>query len=383
MLKFMRNKVISIDRSKPNELSVHGLLDDDLYGLEIDTVFSQDELKILSISGKWYRWTTPECPRAIDKLQPAVGMRLEPGFRAAVAKIIGRGACRHFANLLIEMAHTAKNAKLVIEWQESIEKNPDQDLEDFVTGWVSTQVELALFQTAASTVEIPPHVTSGIHVPLADAQRPEGGIVIDLHVHTSPASPCSSIKAEDVIAEAKDMGLDGIVLTDHNHVWSSDDIKRLQQDHSFLVLRGNEIITEHGDVLVYGFDRDINELIKLADLRREVQAAGGFMTMAHPFRGFLVTGVEQIGLNIEQAAKREMFKYVDAIETLNGKVTPDENIFSGKVSHKLGLPGVGGSDVHETGTVGCYATEFTVGIKDETDLIEALHAGDFRPVRFR
>lgn len=381
MLKFLRNKVVSVDRVRPNELAVHGLLDDDMYGLEIDAVFSQDELKILSISGKWHRWTTPGCPRALDMLQPAVGMKLEPGFRGAVAKIIGRGACRHFANLLIEMAHAAKNAKMAIEWQEACEKNPDLDLEEFIDQWTPglvTSTEPAAGQ--ATTPKPPPAAPSA---PLAEAARPSGGMVIDLHVHTSPASPCSTISAEALIAEAKELGLDGIVLTDHNHVWSEDEVERLGKQHDFLVLRGNEIITEQGDVLVFGFHRDVQGVIKLADLRQEVMEAGGFMAMAHPFRGFLVTGAEQMGLDVEHAAGREMFKHVDSLEVLNGKVTPDENGFSDKVSQALGMTGVAGSDAHESGTVGCYATEFTAEIKNEADLVAALREGKYHPVRFR
>ena len=78
-----------------------------------------------------------------------------------------------------------------------------------------------------------------------------------------------------------------------------------------------------------------------------------------------------------------MFEFVDAVEVLNGKVTPSENGFSAKVARAAGLPGIGGSDAHETGTVGCYATEFTIPIANEADLVEALRSGAFHPVRFR
>lgn len=379
MLKFMRNKVVSVDRSAPGQLTAFGTLDDDLYGLDMEAVFSQDELEILSISGQWHRWTTPECPRAVQMLQPAVGMRLQPGFRAEVAKIIGRGACRHFANLLIEMAHAVKNAKLAIEYQEAKEADPELSLETFMAGWQHASASAPAPKAAAAA----PAATPESHPPLADAPRPTGGMVIDMHVHTSPASPCAGVAIDDLIAEAKRIGLHGMVITDHNHLWSAEDMAALRRKHDFLVLRGNEIITDQGDVLVYGLEKDIKGVIKLADLRAEVEAAGGFMTMAHPFRGFLITGAEQMGLDVEQAAGREMFKHVDAVEVLNGKVTPKENSFSGKVAEALGKPGLGGSDCHETGTIGCYATEFNSEIKDEADLVKALKQGGYRPVRFR
>ena len=388
MLKFLRNKVISVDRSKPGELTVRGRLDDDLYGLDMVVVFSQDLLEIQSIDGEWFRWTTPECPRALDHLQPAVGMRLAPGFRAAVAKVIGRGACRHFANLLIEMAHTAKNAKLAIAWTEAKEKDPDLDLEGFVAQWTSGQTALAEKEPAPARATAPSPAGQGAALAgqsaaLAKAPRPSGGMVIDLHMHTAPASPCSSISAEALIAEAKEIGLGGIVITDHNHIWSAEAVARLRREHDFLVLRGNEIITDQGDMLVYGFDADIKEMIKLEELSRRVRDAGGFIAAAHPFRGFLITGAERMGLDVKQAAGRKMFEYVDAVEVLNGKVTPGENDFSAKVAEAAGLPGIGGSDAHESGTVGCYATEFARPVNNEADLVEALRSGEFRAVRFR
>ncbi|ACL06553.1 PHP domain protein [Desulfatibacillum aliphaticivorans] len=383
MLKYLRNKTMSVDRTAPDELTVFGVLDDDLYGVEMTAVFSQSALEILSITGKWHRYTTPECPRALDMLQPAVGMRLEPGFRAQVAKVIGRGACRHFANLLIEMGHAAKNAKMAIEYQEAAALDPGLSLEAFIAEWRPDQ---APPKAAAQSIQVKapaPLQPAPETPPLADAPRPSGGMVIDLHVHTAPASPCASAPIDEIIREAKELGVHGMVVTDHNYVWTADDIKRLRDKHDFLLLRGNEVITDQGDVLVYGLERDIKGVIRIADLRAEIIEAEGFMVMAHPFRGFLITGAEQMGLSVEQAAQREMFKHVDAIEVLNGKVTPDENGFAAKVADALSLPGTGGSDCHEMGTIGCYATEFTVNINSEADLVQALHAGSYRPVRFR
>ena len=58
-------------------------------------------------------------------------------------------------------------------------------------------------------------------------------------------------------------------------------------------------------MLVYGFDKDIKEMVKLEDLSRQVRDAGGFIAAAHPFRGFLITGAEQMGLDVERARHTE------------------------------------------------------------------------------
>ena len=183
-------------------------------------------------------------------------------------------------------------------------------------------------------------------------------MVIDLHVHCAEASPCSSAPLDDLIAEAKRIGLDGICLTDHNHVWPRKMIEELQVKHEFLILRGNEITTNQGDMLVFGLEEDIKGIIDLEELRKKVLRAGAFIIAAHPFRGFLTFGIGQLGLTLEKAMLRPLFQHVDGIEVLNSKVSEKENQFSTRVAAGLALPGTGGSDAHEVEEVGIYATRF-------------------------
>ena len=385
-LKYLRNKTVSVDLVPPDELHVYGILDDDLYGIEMEALFALDTLEIKTVSAKWHRYTTPACPLALNALDEAVGIRVGPGFKARLQKGLGRKGCRHFANLLIEMGHGARLAGLAIGYQQAKAEDPDLAMADYAkrgpTAVESTEPTPAAPPPApeAAAIEVREPGVSSEAKALA---RPGGGCIIDLHVHTAPASPCSAIRADDLIAEAKQIGLDGLVLTDHNHVWPPDRIEDLRQKHGFLVLGGNEVITDQGDVLVYGLDRNISGVIPLADLQREVQQAGGYMAMAHPFRGFLIFDARQLGLTVEKAAARKMFQWVNAMEVLNGKVTAQENEFARSVAEHLGLPGVAGSDAHEAGSVGCYATEFADTITTEADLVAALHAGRFRPVAFR
>jgi hypothetical protein len=107
------------------------------------------------------------------------------------------------------------------------------------------------------------------------------------------------------------------------------------------------------------------------------------MIAAHPFRGFLVFGVGQTGLKAEQAITRPLFKQIDAVEILNGKVTEKENNFAAKVASGLNLPGTGGSDAHEIYEVGRYATRFSDQIKNAGDFLHALKSGNYSPVTFR
>ena len=213
--------------------------------------------------------------------------------------------------------------------------------------------------------------------------RRKWGMVIDLRVHLFPASSCSSVAVDELIAEAQKIGLDAICLTDHNHVWDPKAAAELSQQYHFLVLRGNEITTDQGDMIVFGLEKEIRGIVKLEELREAVLQARGFMIVAHPFRGFLTFGVGKLGLTPEKAMERPLFKLVDAVEVMNSKVTKKENDFAARVAAGLHLPATGGSDGHEASAVGIYATRFSRVIQDEKGLIEALKSGDYSPIAFR
>ncbi len=380
MLQYSRNKLISIVKKNEDALFVHGVLDDDIYGIEIDVSIGISDLQILSIDGKWNRWTTPECPRAIFFLQEAVGFRVENGFTDKVHKIIGRKGCRHFANLLIECCFSAKEAVQVIKWKDAVKENPDLSFDEFISGKTDTSKKVEEKNIPIQVKEKPVKDKKN-HI--AAEKKVSGDFFIDLHMHTSPASPCSSAPLDGLIQQAKLIGLDGICLTDHNYVWAPDLVENLREKNNFLILAGNEIITDQGDMLVFGMNRDIKGIIKLEELRDEVNRSGGFIIVPHPFRGFLNFAVSDIGLTSEKAAQRSLFKHVDAVEVLNGKVTKRENDFASKVAARLGLPTTGGSDAHEVAEVGKYATCFSSVVKNEKDLVDALKNGNYSPVEFK
>ncbi|MBW1641754.1 MAG: PHP domain-containing protein [Deltaproteobacteria bacterium] len=399
MLKFKRNKLVSVVKKDKDTLLVHGVLDDDVYGLELDISFKISDLEIIKIDGKWNRFTTPECPRATQFLQEAVGFRVgEEGYGQKVFKVVGRKSCRHYANLLLECSHSAKEAVLVIKYQDAKKDTPELTFDEFVAGTMAGTAAGA----AENTKKDDPEKSSDKKV--VDEQKSSrkaaankksktiskkkgnkapGEMVIDLHVHTSPSSPCSSAAVGDLIQEAKRIGLDAICLTDHNYVWDPDQVEALRQKYDFLVLRGNEITTKQGDVVVFGMDKDIQGILDISELRQEVEEVDGFMIAAHPIRGFLVFGASQVGLTPEKAMERPMFKSVDAIEVLNGKVTEKENDFALEVAEGLGLFVTGGSDAHEVLEVGKYATRFSEKINDEKELVAALKSGNYSPVIFR
>ena len=200
---------------------------------------------------------------------------------------------------------------------------------------------------------------------------------IDLHIHTTPLSACSHLGLSELIIEAKRLKLDGICLTEHQALWTPEAATKLAEEGEIKVFRGNEFTTNQGDILVFGFDKDIKELLTIQELHEKVKEIEGFMIAAHPFRGFKTFGIGQLQMTVEQACKRKVFEFVDAIEIGNGKLSDDENDMARKVAEKLGLPGTGGSDAHRVDEVGKWLTLFENHIRNEQELVEELRAGRF------
>lgn len=200
---------------------------------------------------------------------------------------------------------------------------------------------------------------------------------IDLHVHTWPKSQCSKINPEDLVSEAIRIGLDGFCLTEHQSLWDPEEIARLAGDSGIKILRGNEITTAQGDVLVFGLYKDIRGIVTAAQLHGEVREAGGFSIAAHPFRGFKVFGFGQLDMSIEQASKKKILQFVDAVEVKNGRVTAQENDVALNVSKRLGLLAAAGSDAHELEALGTWIMDFKADIQSENDLVQELRKGDY------
>ena len=207
--------------------------------------------------------------------------------------------------------------------------------------------------------------------------------VIDIHVHTTAYSDCSTLDPERMIADAKEAGLDGVVITEHERTWPQSDLDDLAEGSGLIVLGGVEVTTTEGDVVVYGMDKAVGEMVTPVELKAMADEEGALCIAAHPFRGFLLFGFGQLSLSVEQGADRPIFRSVAGLEVCNSKVTEDENQFAAKVGAHLGLLMVGGSDAHAPGEVGLCATAFEDDVKDIPGLIAALKSGRFTVTRRR
>lgn len=120
MLGFSRTKWVGVERPEEGVYLARGILEDLIYGMEIDIRVKVPEFEITAIEGKMRRVTTPECPKAVPALQNAVGLRLySPDLVTMVNRRVGREGCRHFANLILECCDAVLRCAVFEKWPEA------------------------------------------------------------------------------------------------------------------------------------------------------------------------------------------------------------------------------------------------------------------------
>lgn len=208
---------------------------------------------------------------------------------------------------------------------------------------------------------------------------------MDLHSHSTDASDDAGGTVEGylkwIVARRKrGFQVDGIVLTEHRSFDPELDYEELAERYNVVVLRGAELETDVGHVLVYGIGPQLaqefdfaNIALPYQELFRRVRELGGFAVGAH-------AGRARIGL-AEHAANGAPLDHIEAIEQLNGGSSDTENERGLKLAEQHGLHCVGGSDAHYVSAIGRCLTAFARPVRSVEQLVEALSEGDYYAVR--
>ena len=184
---------------------------------------------------------------------------------------------------------------------------------------------------------------------------------VDMHVHTIYSGDSRST-VQDILDACKRVGIDGVVVLDHNSTRGGREALAMKSD--ILVIPGIEISSAEGHILAFNVnepiprDKTVEETIDL------IHAQGGVAAAAHPYRVW--SGLGQ---------KNVIGKPFDAIETQNGRSTKRGNGKAVTLAKRMGRPITGGSDSHEPETVGRSYTVFPDSCTDADGVMKALLAG--------
>ena len=195
----------------------------------------------------------------------------------------------------------------------------------------------------------------------------------ETHLHTSEGSTCASSTGAEMARAHKDLGYDGIFVTDHFFNSSTTVPRELPWEQRIdLYCKGYENALEEGrkigldvffgvewtvngaDLLLYNMDKQWlkeNEQLLMHSDERElfdaVRSSGGFIVQAHPFRETWY--IPHISLYPH---------HVDAVEVINTRNS--DPLFGGNTvfndrakqyAEMFGLPQTGGSDTHNAGQI--------------------------------
>jgi predicted metal-dependent phosphoesterase TrpH len=189
----------------------------------------------------------------------------------------------------------------------------------------------------------------------------------DLHMHTTRHSPDSAMEPEALVRRAREIGLDGVVITEHDWLWTEDELRELRAvEPGLVVLAGVEVSCREGHFLAYGVTDPfaIPRGIGVAELCREVHRQGGAVVAAHPFRW---------GQKFDDILATQRPE-LDGLELMTNNMDADGRRRAAAVQKRQGLAGLGSSDAHSEDVLGVCYTDFDATIASSADLVAAIRA---------
>ena len=208
-------------------------------------------------------------------------------------------------------------------------------------------------------------------------------MLIDLHTH-SIKSDDGRAKVENYCQWIKSKGLpiDGFVLTEHRQFDLESDYSDLASKFGLVILKGSEVETEYGHVLVFGVTEDLMREFDFTSIHLPLEMViktcerhGAVAAPCHP-------GRPRVGM-FAHTEEYGIPKGVRIVEIYNGGSRENEDQIAIDNAKELGYQGIGGSDSHIVSHVGRCATRFSATIGDINDLVNALNRGQFEAVSLK
>jgi len=164
-------------------------------------------------------------------------------------------------------------------------------------------------------------------------------VYFDFHIHTH-YSIDSAIHPRNVIKVAKNKGLNGIAITDHDTIKGGLEVAKQNDIENFYVLVGAEIRTKLCEITGLFLNEEIsaNDPFSVID---EIEDQGGLTVLPHPFRSHLMPY-----LSTKKKMPINLIKRIDAIEVFNSRISRNCNNRAFLLATEMNKPMIAGSDAH-------------------------------------
>ncbi len=175
-------------------------------------------------------------------------------------------------------------------------------------------------------------------------------ISVDPHVH-SEGSYDGHEPVELILEHAADIGLDAVVITDHDVIEESLRAADLAPRYGLIGIPGVEVSTAHGHLLAIGVEERPDPGRPFEETVETVRDRGGVAAVPHPFQ------------RSRHGVRKGHIQDCDAVEVYNSMLfTGYRNRRARAFANRHGYPKLGASDAHHLPNVGRAYTETTVEV---------------------
>lgn len=190
-------------------------------------------------------------------------------------------------------------------------------------------------------------------------------IKAEFHCHTVYSGD-SSNRIPQLLAAARERGIGRLAITDHNTIQGALRAKELDPE---LVVVGEEILTEKGEVLAYYVSKEIPKWLSPMETIKRLKSQGAFIAIPHVF------DCRRHGWRMDDLLK--ILPHVDALEVFNARCLSDRiNRLGREFAESRNLPMMAGSDAHLLLELGLVTVSLPA-FNSPDELREALKTAEF------
>jgi predicted metal-dependent phosphoesterase TrpH len=139
------------------------------------------------------------------------------------------------------------------------------------------------------------------------------------------------MRPEKILRIAKQKGLNGIIISDHDTIQGGLECAHLNKDPNFKVFVSSEVKTSVGDITGINLKEEITAK-HFPEVVQQIKRQGGLVLLVHPYHHHKLDEID--------------FTAIDLIEGYNGREFPANNAKAVELAKKHNKPIVAGSDAH-------------------------------------
>lgn len=181
---------------------------------------------------------------------------------------------------------------------------------------------------------------------------------IDFHIHTNHSYD-STNRPETIIQKAKKLGLDAIVVLDHETIKGGRELSMMETGE-LLVIPAVEVNTDIGDIVGLWVREEI-EIREYREVVESIRSQGGLVMLPHPYH--------------KHRLPDDICEHVDIIEINNSRAMPERNQQAAELARQNNVPAVSGSDAHFPWEIGNAITIFDKTPSSVNELKEIILKG--------